>query len=265
MILGGERASAHSPRVHLVQGIITEMTDPNSSNPAHPLSEAEPVRAEFKRDKLQNVEPVKAELLEQVVAADRMALPTTRPLLSKNSTLGTAPPNLIASQDNSEPLRLHSLDPAFVTVERIGGWIFSGALLCAGFIALSVIAFNFGVYSWGSACSVFAYLVLGAGLSWLAHALPKKQYQHAGWCLTNSGLEIRHGIWWRTQISVPLARVQHTDVHQGPLLRRFGLARLTVHTAGTENSAVALNGLSFEVAQRLRDALIENRGEIDGV
>ena len=64
---------------------------------------------------------------------------------------------------------------------------------------------------------------------------------------------------------MPLARVQHTDVHQGPLMRRFGLAKLIVHTAGTENSAVELNGLSFATAQRLRDALVENRGDIDGV
>ena len=54
-------------------------------------------------------------------------------------------------------------------------------------------------------------------------------------------------------------------VHQGPLQRRFGIAKLTVHTAGTEHSAVELSGLNFATAQRLRDALIENRGDIDGV
>jgi len=243
-----------------VQGITTEMTDPNSSNPAQPLPRAEPVVVEYI-----NAEPVVAERLAKPATPERFARPATEPLLSELQSPEPEPDTPLGGQDNSEPLRLQSLDPAFVTVERIGGWIFSGVLLGAGLIPLAVVAFNYGFFNWVTACSVSAYLVLGAGLSWLTHVLPKKQHQHAGWCLTNSGLEIRHGIWWRNQISVPLARVQHTDVNQGPLLRRFGLAKLTVHTAGTENSAVALNGLSFEVAQRLRDALIENRGEIDGV
>ena len=168
---------------------------------------------------------------------------------------------------NVEPstLKLMSLDAAFITMERVSGWIFASVVLCVGLVAMIAVAFSFSLLSLVTACCLLAYLLLGSLLAWIAQVLPKKSYDRAGWCLTPSGLEIRRGIWWRSQVSVPLARVQHTDVHQGPLMRRFGLAKLIVHTAGTENSAVELNGLSFATAQRLRDALVENRGDIDGV
>jgi uncharacterized protein len=179
--------------------------------------------------------------------------------------LATELPAAHVSRQEPSVVSLQPLDPAFVTIERISGWIFTGCLLFAGLIGMGVVAFNFGLTSIITGLSLLAYLLLGALLAWTTQVLPKKAHEHASWCLTPSGLEIRRGIWWRSQISVPLARVQHTDVHQGPLMRKFGLAKLIVHTAGTENSTVELNGLSFGTAQRLRDALIEHRGELDGV
>ena len=163
------------------------------------------------------------------------------------------------------PVPFQRLDPASVTVERISGWIFTLLLLLAGAIAVAATGFNLGLFDVALWVVVSVYAVLGSGLIWVTHFLPKRQYACAKWRLTHSGLEIHSGLWWRSQISVPLARVQHTDVHQGPLLRKFGLARLIVHTAGTENASVQLAGLSFATAQRLRDALIESRVEIDGV
>jgi len=64
--------------------------------------------------------------------------------------------------------------------------------------------------------------------------------------------------------TVPRSRIQHTDVSQGPLQRPFGLATLTVHTAGTQFAAVPLSGLAKEVAEAIRDQLIGGV-EDDGV
>jgi uncharacterized protein len=175
------------------------------------------------------------------------------------------PPSAEANATEPPDFKLLALDPAIVTVERISGWIFTGVVLIAGLIGLTVLAFAFGPLSIVTGVSLLLYLLFGTLLVWATQVLPQTAYEHASWCLSRSGLEIRRGIWWRSQISVPLVRVQHTDVHQGPLMRRFGLAKLIVHTAGTENSTVELNGLSFVTAQRLRDALVENRGDLDGV
>jgi membrane protein YdbS with pleckstrin-like domain len=50
--------------------------------------------------------------------------------------------------------------------------------------------------------------------------------------------------------------VQHSDVSQGPLERRYGLGTLVVYTAGTSHSKVNLSGLEFNVAQRIRGHLL---------
>jgi membrane protein YdbS with pleckstrin-like domain len=63
-------------------------------------------------------------------------------------------------------------------------------------------------------------------------------------------------VYWRTITSVPRSRIQHTDVSQGPLERRYGLGTLLVYTAGTQHSEVKLTGLELTVARGIRAHLL---------
>lgn len=78
------------------------------------------------------------------------------------------------------------------------------------------------------------------------------------------GLWIERGVYWRRETFVPRARVQHTDVNQGPLARRFGIAELKVFTAGTQDAEIEVDGLAHADALALRDRLL-GRGGADGV
>ncbi|MFN7551785.1 MAG: PH domain-containing protein [Pseudomonadota bacterium] len=78
------------------------------------------------------------------------------------------------------------------------------------------------------------------------------------------GLWIERGVYWRRETFVPRARVQHTDVNQGPLARRFGIAGLKVFTAGTHAAGIEVDGLAHADALALRDRLL-GRGGADGV
>ncbi|MEN1941363.1 PH domain-containing protein [Luteimonas sp. MJ246] len=86
---------------------------------------------------------------------------------------------------------------------------------------------------------------------WLA----LRHYRYARWLLDDTGLGYRRGRMWQVETRVPRTRVQHVDLKHGPLERRFRLATLVVHTAGTRDSAVALAGLDADDAARLRDLL----------
>jgi membrane protein YdbS with pleckstrin-like domain len=57
--------------------------------------------------------------------------------------------------------------------------------------------------------------------------------------------------------------VQHLDIERGPIERRFGLATLVVHTAGTRLNAVRQPGFDEAAATRLRDALVPQEREHD--
>ncbi len=152
--------------------------------------------------------------------------------------------------------RDRSLDPRSVIVARIAGafWM----------LVLTVPLASFGLL-WLLLSPVNAPMLaaLGAGtLVCLALAAwsffwPALRYRHASYRLGERGLWIRRGVVWRSEISVPKSRVQHTDVSQGPLQRRFDLATLVLHTAGTQHAAVTLGGLAHEMALEIRDHLIE--------
>ena len=62
------------------------------------------------------------------------------------------------------------------------------------------------------------------------------------YAVNEHGMEIRQGIFWRKVISIPKQRVQHTDVQQGPIMRRYHICKLVVHTAGTQHATVPLEG-----------------------
>jgi hypothetical protein len=78
------------------------------------------------------------------------------------------------------------------------------------------------------------------------------------------GLWIERGVYWHRETFVPRARAQHTDVNQGPLARRYGIAELKVFTAGAQVAEIEVDGLAHADALALRDSLL-GRGGADGV
>jgi membrane protein YdbS with pleckstrin-like domain len=80
-------------------------------------------------------------------------------------------------------------------------------------------------------------------------------YKHFSYAMNDFGLYIHRGVFWRRKIIVPRNRVQHTDVMQGPIERKYELAELTVHTAGTRNASVKLPGILHADAEKLRESL----------
>lgn len=63
-------------------------------------------------------------------------------------------------------------------------------------------------------------------------------------------IDLQYGIFIVKRVLVPMVRVQHVDTHQGPLLRKYNLASVSVSTAATTHEIPALN---VEEADVLRD------------
>ena len=146
---------------------------------------------------------------------------------------------------------LHSLDPRFIplrrTVDRIVAAAFSVALLAGLFALLTPRRWMWCVPLWTAGTIV---------LGWLSQRWPAIEYRHMAYRVDADGIEIRAGVYWRRIMTVPRSRVQHTDVVQGPLERKYGLGRLVIYTAGTDHSRVELPGLEHQTAVRIRDHLL---------
>lgn len=154
------------------------------------------------------------------------------------------------------------LDPRHVAHGRLVGAVTAAIIsLVAAIGALIVLLAADGLAVAGRLLVLGGALVLVAGAGALAWTWPAAVHARAGYRCDDHGLEVRRGVWWHREIHVPRSRIQHTDVSQGPLERRFGLATLHVFTAGTENAEVALGGLALETATAVRDHLLAGTGD----
>ena len=168
-------------------------------------------------------------------------------------------------QGDIDALEWQSVDWNLVRAERVVGWIVFALLTIGGLIAMTSIT----VVGWppelGISLAWVGYAVFSCLLFWVVHVLPAIQYRHLFYRLGPLGFEIRRGILWRRRITVPISRVQHVDVAQGPLQRRYEIGKVVIFTAGTQNASVELEGLRFLDANALRDSLVAVGEATDGV
>jgi membrane protein YdbS with pleckstrin-like domain len=83
--------------------------------------------------------------------------------------------------------------------------------------------------------------------------VPLRRYHARGYQMGDDRLRVVRGLLFRSDTVVPFGRVQHIDVHQGPIERAYGLATLVLHTAGNHNASVALPGIGHDDALAMRE------------
>ncbi len=139
------------------------------------------------------------------------------------------------------------LNRGHLWVMRIHAAIFALGLLLAGAVAEAVLRDRIGVPRGAITLPLFLLAI------WIVFLAPRRRFESWAYRMDGEELQVRYGVWTRVHTVVPLDRVQHIDIAQGPLERSFGVSRLIVHTAGTLHSQVLLPGLPRETAEAMRD------------
>ncbi len=135
-----------------------------------------------------------------------------------------------------------------LTVWRISASITIALILLVP-IGLIVISFIFPIPLWIG----FSLLALTLALSLFFIVLyPKLQWRKWRYEVIESEIDIQHGVFIVKRTLIPMVRVQHVDTQQGPLLRKFNLASVTISTAATAHEIPALD---VAEADQLRDRL----------
>ena len=159
------------------------------------------------------------------------------------------------------PVAYQPLDPRVIKLWRIHSMIATAVLLFLALVGLLYFGLSETVpwpwlwAGWFMLLALRAYFLL-----W--HQ--QRVYRAWGYRLDGKVLESRHGIWFRELQLLPLARLQHVDLHSGPIERSLGLASLLLHTAGTQEATIVIPGLDANEAVKLRDHLVIIGGD-DGV
>jgi membrane protein YdbS with pleckstrin-like domain len=158
----------------------------------------------------------------------------------------------------ARPAPHERLDPRALTAWRIAGLLSSlVTLTLAGAIAW-LIWWRDHAW-WLVALPLLLALAIAIVTTWVAPAVRWRRWRYA---VTERDIEMQRGIVVITRTLIPIARVQHVDTRQGPILRGYGLAGVAIATAaGTEE----IPALAVDVADDLRDRIAELAGLADDV
>jgi membrane protein YdbS with pleckstrin-like domain len=144
------------------------------------------------------------------------------------------------------------VDPRAIAVWRFA----TAAAFVPPFVAVSIIAITTTVAQLPVAIAFWiAWPLLLAVACMVVWRYPPARYRHLSYRIDDAGITIRDGVFWRTRSVLPRIRIQHTDVFQGPLQRRYGVATLKLYTAGSRFTRIELPGLEHAVAVALGDRL----------
>ena len=86
----------------------------------------------------------------------------------------------------------------------------------------------------------------------LAIVFPKIYYDHYRYFISEDRVDVRRGIIFLTHTVVPLERIHQVEVVSGPINRMYGLADVSITTAG---GVAKIEYLETEEAERIADEL----------
>lgn len=103
----------------------------------------------------------------------------------------------------------------------------------------------------------------------LAYIWAQLSYRFYKYELTEAGFRKESGVIYKRYVTIPYDRIQNVDIYRGILARLLGLSDLHIQTAGSSAmmgrggwatgmmAEGRLPGLSHEIAEQLRDELIQ--------
>jgi membrane protein YdbS with pleckstrin-like domain len=145
----------------------------------------------------------------------------------------------------------------------------------ARIIFFVVLALIFAVFNLSSRDQDFwdlakFYIFAGEGLLLLYSLIslilyPMIEYRQWGYSIENDKVEIRHGIFFISTSVIPIIRIQHITMSSGPINRKLGLTKLTIHTASGEFNIEGLTvRTAEEISENLKNKLIIKSGKVGG-
>jgi membrane protein YdbS with pleckstrin-like domain len=121
-------------------------------------------------------------------------------------------------------------------------------------VALPGLGATVVIAVWAGAAAAVAALLATGLLTGLALVSVERRWRAWGYAEREDDLLVRRGVLIRRTSVIPYGRMQYVDVTAGPIDRRMGIARVTLHTAAAASDA-SIPGLPTAEATRLRDRL----------
>jgi len=122
---------------------------------------------------------------------------------------------------------------------------------------------NLGLYWLLSGAAYFSLSIVGIPLLllWFPIGLwgTRRYIRNLSAAPTSNKLIVRRGILTRTENTVPLDKITDMALIQGPIMRLFGLHKLTVETAGQSGAGALISLVGIVDAPQFRTRVLEQK------
>ncbi len=143
-----------------------------------------------------------------------------------------------------------------LNVKAISMWRVSNAIQSVILLAIvAVCRFTFIRVEFFDYIRVYIDILIALFVGWLileVVLLPKIQYARNGYAISTDRVLIKNGIFLFKISNIPVVRIQHVSLSQGPISRLYKLAKVTIHTA---SGSFTIEGLEFDVANEISEHL----------
>lgn len=155
-----------------------------------------------------------------------------------------------------DEVELHPVDPrhpkivlGLVLAFELGAFIVIAGVFGSGTEARAALTTAPGVTALAGAA------VIATWIAWYSH----KAASVIRFAVREHDVILHSGVFFKREVIQPIRRIQHAEQTQGPVARRFGLAKLRLFSAGTAHFAFEIPGLDAATAARMRQSILSLR------
>jgi len=170
--------------------------------------------------------------------------------MSNTDELFTNPQLEFNHLPEADRLTMIPLEPAYKTVRYISSAAIAGVILF-----ISWFLFITELKQWPAGIYIILFISLISIWNIFYNGI---SFHYMGYALREKDVSFKSGWLWRSTTTVPFNRVQHCDIKEGLIDRQFGLAKLTIYTAGGQSTDLMIPGLLPETAERLKTYILRS-------
>jgi len=150
----------------------------------------------------------------------------------------------------AEKVELNPVHPLYLKLLRLE-WLITSVFLCT---AVALLIFFIPEIRY----TIWSFILLLAALLIILpyYFLLQKSFPYMAFAIRDHDVIYQKGWLIRSIKICPFNRIQNCSIQSGPLERKWGLASLTLYTAGSTGADMRIPGLKQDEADRLRQYIL---------
>lgn len=157
----------------------------------------------------------------------------------------------LAGLPRAEDLSLQPIENNYWKVLQLRWLITAAVMLIGGALAIYFIKSLQKPFIIGLALGAWLLITI------LSFLFMRLSFKRTGYALREKDVLYRTGWIIRRMQVCPFNRIQHCSVHAGPLERKYGLASISLFTAGSDGSDIKIHGLTDAMAASIREFIMQ--------